>query len=178
MSLVAILGCTGSIGSTTFNVIEGLRRQDGDEAWRVAVLTAGSRVDELIVLAQRWRPHLVCVANEGAADSVRRKPPLKNPGLSESLHRLPRPTSGRQRLPGAPSDTDLEKFRPRDADSQATPPRSRRYRWRRRTPRRSFLQGRRKISEYGGTNISIVTLKRRKWPNSPSEAKLPGGQKS
>ena len=32
MSRVAILGCTGSIGSTTFNVIEGLRRQDGDEA--------------------------------------------------------------------------------------------------------------------------------------------------
>lgn len=73
MSLVAILGCTGSIGSTTFNVIEGLRRQDGDEAWKVAVLTAGSRVDELIGLAQRWRPHLVCVANEGAADSVRRE---------------------------------------------------------------------------------------------------------
>ncbi len=73
MSRVAILGCTGSIGSTTFNVIEGLRRQDGDEDWEVAVLTAGSRVDERIGLAQRWRPHLVCVADEGGADSVRRE---------------------------------------------------------------------------------------------------------
>ena len=71
MTGVAILGCTGSIGSTTFRVIEGLRRQDGEDAWPVAVLTAGHRVEELIGLARKWRPQLVCVADESAAVHVR-----------------------------------------------------------------------------------------------------------
>jgi 1-deoxy-D-xylulose-5-phosphate reductoisomerase len=71
MSRVAILGCTGSIGQTTFRVIEGLREQDGEQAWGVSVLTAGTRVEELIQLARRWRPGLVCVAEQAAADYVR-----------------------------------------------------------------------------------------------------------
>ena len=71
MSRVAILGCTGSIGSTAFKVVEGLRRQDGDDAWVVTVLTAGRRVDDLVRLARQWRPRLVCVADEAAAERVR-----------------------------------------------------------------------------------------------------------
>ena len=71
MTDVAILGCTGSIGSTTFRVLEGLRQQDGDDAWSVSVLTAGRRLEELIRLAQQWRPQLVCVTDEAAAKFVR-----------------------------------------------------------------------------------------------------------
>lgn len=63
MKRVAILGCTGSIGTTTFRVLEGLRQQDGADAWGVTALTAGRRVDELISLAQAWSPALVCVAD-------------------------------------------------------------------------------------------------------------------
>ncbi len=75
MRRVAVLGCTGSIGSTTFRVLEGLRQQDGQDAWVVPVLTAGRRLDELIGLAQQWRPQLVCVADAAAADHVRRQLP-------------------------------------------------------------------------------------------------------
>ena len=32
---VCVLGCTGSIGTTTFEVLRNLRRQDGDDAWQV-----------------------------------------------------------------------------------------------------------------------------------------------
>ena len=73
MTGVAVLGCTGSIGNTTMQVIDGLRQQDGAEAWTVPVLTAGRRVDELIALARRWQPQLVCVTDEEAAHRVRRE---------------------------------------------------------------------------------------------------------
>ena len=66
MTRLAILGCTGSIGSTTFGVLEGLR-QDGKSDWEVVALAAGRRVDELIDLARRWSPRRICVAgSEGA----------------------------------------------------------------------------------------------------------------
>ncbi|MDA0337251.1 MAG: 1-deoxy-D-xylulose-5-phosphate reductoisomerase [bacterium] len=71
MRRIAVLGCTGSIGSTTFRVLEGLRQQDGQDAWVITVLTAGRRVDELIRLAQQWQPQLVCVADAAAAEHVR-----------------------------------------------------------------------------------------------------------
>jgi len=65
---VAVLGCTGSIGASTFRVLAGLRRQDGEEAWPVDALAAGQRVDELVALARSWQPRLVCVGDaEGAA---------------------------------------------------------------------------------------------------------------
>ncbi len=75
MRRIAVLGCTGSIGSTTFRVLEGLRQQDGPDAWVITALTAGRRLDELIGLAQQWRPQLVCVADAAAADYVRRQLP-------------------------------------------------------------------------------------------------------
>ena len=65
MTRLAILGSTGSIGTTTFDVLEALRRQDGDAEWEVVALAAGRRVEELIRQAREWSPGLVCVA-EGA----------------------------------------------------------------------------------------------------------------
>lgn len=70
MKRVAVLGCTGSIGTTTFRVLEGLRQQDGAQAWTVSALTAGRRTDELIELARTWQPRLVCVADEAAVGQV------------------------------------------------------------------------------------------------------------
>jgi 1-deoxy-D-xylulose-5-phosphate reductoisomerase len=65
---VAVLGCTGSIGETTFRVLEGLRQADDEAAWPVTALAAGRRIDDLLRLARRWQPRLVCAGTaEGAA---------------------------------------------------------------------------------------------------------------
>lgn len=63
---VAILGATGSIGSSTLNVISR-----HPERFRVAVLTAGRRADALNQLAMRWNPDYVVLA--GAPDSTTRQ---------------------------------------------------------------------------------------------------------
>ena len=71
MTRLAILGSTGSIGTTTFEVLEGLRRQGGDAEWEVVALAAGRRVDELIHQAREWSPCLVCVAASADARRAR-----------------------------------------------------------------------------------------------------------
>lgn len=68
---VALLGSTGSIGTTTLGVLEELRRQDGDDAWRVTALAAGRRVETLVEQARRWQPDVLCVADAEAAERVR-----------------------------------------------------------------------------------------------------------
>ena len=65
---VVVLGCTGSIGETTFTVLEGLEKQAGPDL-RVIGLSAGRRVDRLIEQARRWQVQVVCVAD--ASDRVR-----------------------------------------------------------------------------------------------------------
>ncbi|MEE2658316.1 MAG: 1-deoxy-D-xylulose-5-phosphate reductoisomerase [Candidatus Latescibacterota bacterium] len=63
---VAVFGCTGSIGDTTFKVLEGLALQPEAPDLEVVALSAGGRVAELITHSRRWRPSRVCVGN--AAD--------------------------------------------------------------------------------------------------------------
>lgn len=75
MKSVAILGCTGSIGATTLDVLRGLQDQDGADAWRVSALTAHSRVGELIELALQWQPAIVCVGDESHVAQVRQRVP-------------------------------------------------------------------------------------------------------
>ena len=75
MKRLAILGSTGSIGSTTFTVLESLRRQDGESEWEVVALAGGRRVDELIEQAKRWAPRRVCVAGSGGARRARAQLP-------------------------------------------------------------------------------------------------------
>ena len=75
MTRLAILGSTGSIGSTTLKVLEGLRRQDGESEWEVVALAAGRRVDGLIDQAKRWRPRRVGVAGDGEARRARERLP-------------------------------------------------------------------------------------------------------
>ena len=63
---LVVLGATGSIGDTTFGVLEGL----GD-GFRVVGLSGHRRLDKLIDLARRWRPDIVAVAGEEAAAQAR-----------------------------------------------------------------------------------------------------------
>ena len=71
MTRLAILGSTGSIGSTTFTVLESLRRQDGEAEWEVVALAGGRRIDELIRQARRWSPRRICVAGREDAQRAR-----------------------------------------------------------------------------------------------------------
>ncbi len=75
---VAILGCTGSIGDSTFDVIESL----GRDRFRVVALSAGRRVDKLIERARVWRPRWVSVADGKDETRVRESLPSEISVLS------------------------------------------------------------------------------------------------
>ncbi|MBI2506216.1 MAG: 1-deoxy-D-xylulose-5-phosphate reductoisomerase [Candidatus Latescibacteria bacterium] len=58
MKQVVVLGCTGSIGDTTFKVLAGL----GGE-YQVLGLSGGRQVEKLVARARAWKPTWVCVAD-------------------------------------------------------------------------------------------------------------------
>ena len=59
MKKVVVLGCTGSIGDTTFKVLEGL----GD-GFRIIGMGGGQRVAKLLERARVWKPQKVGVATD------------------------------------------------------------------------------------------------------------------
>jgi 1-deoxy-D-xylulose-5-phosphate reductoisomerase len=63
---VCILGATGSVGSSTLEVM-ALH----PERWRVFALTAQHRVDELAALCRQWRPRFAVVADAVQARHLR-----------------------------------------------------------------------------------------------------------
>jgi 1-deoxy-D-xylulose-5-phosphate reductoisomerase len=63
---IAILGATGSIGASTLDVIA--RHPDRFE---VQALSAGTKVDDLIALCQRFRPRFAAIADESAFTALR-----------------------------------------------------------------------------------------------------------
>jgi 1-deoxy-D-xylulose-5-phosphate reductoisomerase len=65
---LAILGSTGSIGSSTLAVVES-----HPEEFRVVALAAGSNLDLLARQVRRYRPALVSVASEAAAGVLRER---------------------------------------------------------------------------------------------------------
>ena len=65
MKNVVILGCTGSIGDTTFNVLEGL-----GEDFRVVGMSGGYRTDKLVERARGWKPLKVGIAADQRRDEV------------------------------------------------------------------------------------------------------------
>ena len=67
---IVILGCTGSIGDSTFRALEGL----GDQ-YRVVGMSAGSQADKLVERARAWSPNVVCMAEEECSDKVARQLP-------------------------------------------------------------------------------------------------------
>ena len=75
MKRIAILGSTGSIGLSTFKIVEAY-----PERFQVVTLAAGRNVDAAFAQAQRWRPKVVSVAEEKDADSLRVK--LKTAGIT------------------------------------------------------------------------------------------------
>lgn len=56
---IAVLGATGSIGRQTLDIIS-----EHPERYRATVLTAGSRVEDLITAAKKFRPLLVIIGKE------------------------------------------------------------------------------------------------------------------
>lgn len=63
---IAVLGCTGSIGTQTLDIIGR-----HPELYRATVLVAGRRVDDLIELAKRHRPRVAVIADESAYPRLR-----------------------------------------------------------------------------------------------------------
>ncbi len=63
---LAVLGATGSIGRQTLDIVER-----HPELYRVAVLSAGSRVDDLAALAAKFRPRLAVIAREDLLPRLR-----------------------------------------------------------------------------------------------------------
>lgn len=63
---IAVLGCTGSIGTQTLDIIAA-----HPELYKATVLAAGTRVEELIELSLRHRPSLAVIADEKAWPRLR-----------------------------------------------------------------------------------------------------------
>lgn len=65
MKQIAVLGATGSIGASTLDVIAR-----HPERFRASVLSANSRIPELVDLCRRFRPTLAIAAAPGALDEL------------------------------------------------------------------------------------------------------------
>jgi 1-deoxy-D-xylulose-5-phosphate reductoisomerase len=74
MKSIAILGCTGSIGRQTLQVVQSF-----PERFRIVALAAGNNLDELVSQIALHRPPLVSVADATRADQLRQR-------LSEASH--------------------------------------------------------------------------------------------
>ena len=70
MKGIAVLGSTGSIGTSTLRVVERL-----SDRFAVIGLGAGSRIDELTAQIARFRPKVVSVGSEEDAGNLRRRFP-------------------------------------------------------------------------------------------------------
>src|SRR5258706_16375108 len=76
---IAILGATGSIGSSTLDVIAR-----HPSRFRVAALTANRQVDELAELCKLHRPDYACVADASLAPRLHER--LAGAGLGCKIH--------------------------------------------------------------------------------------------
>jgi 1-deoxy-D-xylulose-5-phosphate reductoisomerase len=77
MKRIAILGSTGSIGCSTLDVVEHHHERFG-----VATLAAGANVEVAAAQARRWKPRLLSMATEEAAEAVRAR---LSPGEAEQI---------------------------------------------------------------------------------------------
>ena len=68
MKRIAILGSTGSIGTSTLKIVESY-----PERFAVVTLAAGSNLELALEQTLRWRPKLLSVAGEKAAEEMRRR---------------------------------------------------------------------------------------------------------
>ncbi len=84
MKKLAILGSTGSIGTSTLSICESF-----PDRYQPIALAAGRNLDAALAQCQRWRPKLISVATEQLAADLRTR--LKQTGLTETevLHGTP-----------------------------------------------------------------------------------------
>ena len=68
---VTVLGSTGSVGTSTLDVLDHARR--GGEEIEIVALTAAQNVDALVAQALHWRPKLAVIADESRHDDLRQK---------------------------------------------------------------------------------------------------------
>ncbi|MBI3610214.1 MAG: 1-deoxy-D-xylulose-5-phosphate reductoisomerase [Nitrospirae bacterium] len=68
MKKLVLLGSTGSIGANTLQLVA-----DFPDRFQVVGLTAGSNNDKLIAQIRRFRPRVAALADEAAADRLRRQ---------------------------------------------------------------------------------------------------------
>jgi len=76
MKRIAILGSTGSIGQSTLSIVESYA-----DRFQVATLAAGKNLDSIYEQALRWKPRVISVASEAAAQTLHSR--LKQAGLSD-----------------------------------------------------------------------------------------------
>ncbi|MFZ1917921.1 MAG: 1-deoxy-D-xylulose-5-phosphate reductoisomerase [Terriglobales bacterium] len=84
MKRIAILGSTGSIGRSTLSIVESY-----PDRFQVATLAAGNNIEAVFEQTLRYKPQVVSVASEPAANSLRQK--LRATGLTQTeiLHGAP-----------------------------------------------------------------------------------------
>ena len=75
MKRLAILGSTGSIGTSTLSIVEQF-----PERYSVATLAAGRNIDVAFEQTVRWRPRLVSLATAELADELKKR--LQNAGVT------------------------------------------------------------------------------------------------
>jgi 1-deoxy-D-xylulose-5-phosphate reductoisomerase len=76
MRRISILGSTGSIGRSTLSVAESY-----PERFQIVALASGANLEAAFEQARRWRPRVISMAAESAADLLRAR--LKRAGLNE-----------------------------------------------------------------------------------------------
>jgi len=77
MKRIAILGSTGSIGRSTLSVVESY-----PDRFQVSTLAAGNNAELAFEQAVRWKPRVVSLADEAAAQALQSK--LRQAGLSRN----------------------------------------------------------------------------------------------
>lgn len=70
MKRLTILGSTGSIGSSTLDIVTSRR-----DRFKIAVLTAGNNIDLLEKQIKSFSPDVVAFSDEAAAAELRRRMP-------------------------------------------------------------------------------------------------------
>jgi 1-deoxy-D-xylulose-5-phosphate reductoisomerase len=75
MKRIAILGSTGSIGQSTFKIVEAY-----PDRFQVVTLAAGRNIDAAFEQAKSWRPRVLSVAHEQDAEALKTR--LEAAGIS------------------------------------------------------------------------------------------------
>ena len=75
MKKLAILGSTGSIGTSTLSICESF-----PDRYQPIALAAGQNVDVAFAQCQRWRPRVISIATEQLAGHLQQR--LKAAGIT------------------------------------------------------------------------------------------------